>query len=453
MRRYTWCSLSVLLLLVLLLAACGGTTTETTNGPTTDEQDTTAGERDTPSESGNRDNQNLSGTQVTVFGAFAEDEAARFEAAMIPFEEATGIDVVYEGSSDFETLIATRVKSGTPPDIAGFPQPGLMARFAEEVVDITEIIPRKTLEDRYVQSWLDMATTEDGKMLGVWHRVTVKSLVWYPPEPFQEAGYEVPQNWDELIALSDQMVADGTPPWSAPMESQVATGWVGTDWIEDIMLRTTSLENYDKWVRGELPFRSPEVRNAFELMGQVLLNEEYVYGGKTAMLTTSFFDSGKLLLEQPPDAWMVRQGNAMAGWLDPVPEVGPASQLHYFYFPPIDEQYGRPVLVAGDVYGVFDNRPEVRALVEYLTTAQSLEAWIKEGGILSPHKDVDMDWYPLSDRGVAEILARASAVRFDGSDLMPAEVGTGTFWAGVVNYIDGEDLDTVLQTIDESWPE
>jgi alpha-glucoside transport system substrate-binding protein len=88
-----------------------------------------------------------------------------------------------------------------------------------------------------------------------------------------------------------------------------------------------------------------------------------------------------------------------------------------------------------------------------MTTAQSLQAWIEEGGILSPHKDINMDWYSVTDRGVAEILARADGVRFDGSDLMPAAVGTGTFWTGVVDYINGEDLDTVLQTIDESWPD
>jgi alpha-glucoside transport system substrate-binding protein len=36
---------------------------------------------------------------------------------------------------------------------------------------------------------------------------------------------------------------------------------------------------------------------------------------------------------------------------------------------------------------------------------------------------------------------------------MPAEVGTGTFWTGMVDYVSGEDLDTVLQKVEDSWPE
>jgi len=425
--RNKWFSLPVILLLIvgMVLVACGEEETTEDGGET---------------------------RTVTVFGAFAEEEAGRFEAAMRPFEERTGIDVIYEGASDFETLITTRIEGGDPPDIAGFPQPGLMARFADQAVDITTMVPMERLQEQYDQSWIDMATI-NGKTIGIWHRVTVKSLVWYPPVPFGEAGYQIPQTWDELIALSDRMVADGRIPWYAPMESGAATGWVGTDWIEDIMLRTTSPETYDAWTRGDLPFQSPEVRNAFEMMGQILLNDAYVYGGKTSILATSFFDSGKPLLERPPNAWLVKQGNAMPGWITPTPSVAPDGDLSYFYFPPIDPTYGEPVLVAGDVYSVYNDTPEVRALVEYLITAKSMEQWIRQGSVLSPHNDVTLDWYPEADRKVAEILAGASVIRFDGSDLMPGAVGTGTFWTGVVDYINGEDLDPILRTIDESWPQ
>lgn len=428
--------LIMLLTISMILAACGGG--EPAAAPEGGEGGSADGE--------------TSGQTVTVFGAFAEDEAARFEEAMIPFEEETGIDVVYEGASDFETLITTRMEAGNPPDVAGFPQPGLMSRFADEAIDITEIIPMDELENRYDESWIEMSTI-DGKVVGVWHRVTVKSLTWYPPDDFEAAGYEIPETWDELIALSDQIVADGSTPWFAPMESGAATGWVGTDWIEDIMLRTVSPEQYDAWVNGELDFNSPEVTRAWELMGDILLNDEYVYGGRTAILTTSFFDSGQPLLADPPNAWLVKQGNAMPGWLDPTPEVGEDGELNYFYFPPIDEEYGKPVLVAGDIYSVYNDRPEVREFVEYLTTAESMESWIKQGSVLSPHNDVNMEWYPEVDRGIAEILAEADTIRFDGSDLMPGAVGAGTFWTGIVDYLSGDDLESVLQNIDQSWPE
>ena len=71
---------------------------------------------------------------------------------------------------------------------------------------------------------------------------TRMSRAWcgIPKAEFDAAGYEIPETWDDLLALSDQIVADGGIPWCIGIESATATGWPATDWIEDIMLRTTS---------------------------------------------------------------------------------------------------------------------------------------------------------------------------------------------------------------------
>lgn len=399
------------------------------------------------------------GTTVTIFGAYTEPaERDAFIAGFAPFTEATGIQVVYEGSSDFETLITARIEGNNAPDIAGFPQPGLMKRFANVAVDLSTVFEEGYLQGQYNQSWIDMATMPDGKVIGIWNRAIVKSLVWYSPACFAEAEYEVPESWEELLALTDQIVADGGYPWYAPMESGGATGWVGTDWIEDIMLRTTSLENYDNWTvpvnpEDRLLFTSPEVKNAFEIMGTILLNEAYVYGGTITTLNDRFFDTGVPLLEC--EAYLAKQGSYMPGWLlEDYPDltIGPDGDLNYFYFPAIDPMYGEPVLTGGDVYSMYNDRPEVREVLKFMTSAVSIEPSILAGTFLSPHLDADLDLFDEANRGIAEILLNADSVRFDGSDLMPGAVGAGSFWRGVVEYIRGSDLDAVLSAIDEAWP-
>lgn len=445
---------SLLLVFSLVLAACGGgepagEATEAPEGATTEEG--TAGEATGEGE--------FAGTTVTIFGAYTEPgEVDAFEAGFVPFEEETGIDVVYEGASDFEQLIVARVEGGDPPDIAGFPQPGLMNRFANEAVDVTTFLDASYLQEQYNQSWLDMATTADGKIIGVWNRAIVKSLVWYNPATFAENGYEVPETWDELLALTDQIVADGGTPWYAPMESGAATGWVGTDWIEDIMLRTTSVENYDRWTIPESPddrllFTSPEVTAAWEQMGYFLLNDQYVYGGVLSTLNDRFFDTGVPLIEG--EAYLAKQGSFMPAWLaeDYLDlTIGPDGDLNYFYFPAIDEEYDNPVLVGGDIYSMFNDRPEVQAVMEYLTSAEGIRPAIEAGVFQSPHQDVNLDWFDEANRGIAEILLNADVVRFDGSDLMPGEVGADSFWSGIVDYVSGDDLGPILEEIDASWP-
>jgi alpha-glucoside transport system substrate-binding protein len=334
-----------------------------------------------------------------------------------------------------------------------------MNRFADQAIDMSSFLETDYLLEKYDQGWIDLGTTQDGRLVGIFNRAVVKSLVWYSPQYFNEAGYEIPTTWDEMIALSDQMVADGNTPWYAPMESGNATGWVGTDWIEDIMLRTTSLENYDRWTLPASPddrllFASPEVKNAFEQMGTVLLNDDYMFGGTLTTLQDRFFDTGKALLNG--EAYLAKQGSYMPGWIaDDFPDltIGEDGDLNYFLFPEIDPQYGGPILVGGDVYSMFNDRPEVREVIRFMTTAESIRPAVESGVFIAPHKDVDLAWATDEFRGIAEILLNADAIRFDGSDLQPGQVGAGTFWSAVVDYISGDDLDPLLNDIDTSWPQ
>ncbi len=424
--------LSLLVVLAMVLSACGGGDGEPADG----------GEEEAK--------------VVDIFGAIVDEDARRFEASMVPFEERTGIDIQYEGSGDFETLILVRIEGDDPPDIAAFPQPGLLSGFVEkdQVIDLTDWFDDGYMEGQYEEHWLDMATM-NGIMSGVWYRASVKSLVWYPVPQFSEAGYEVPETWDEMIALSDQMVADGNTPWCIGIESAGATGWVATDWMEDIMLRTQPAEKYDQWVNGELKFDSPEVKNAAQIMGEIWFNDDYVLGGTPSILTTPFGDAPTPMFDDPPSCYMHRQANFITGFFPDDVTVG--EDVDYFYLPPIKpNEIPKPVLGAGDLFAAFRDRPEVREVMEYLTTGESTKAWVDSGGFVSPHKDTPLDWYPTDvDRGYAEILAGASVFRFDGSDLMPGAVGAGAFWTGMVDYVNagGENLDAVMQTIDDSWPE
>jgi alpha-glucoside transport system substrate-binding protein len=395
----------------------------------------------------------MAGKVVTVLGPNEGWMTEQFDGAMAPFEARTGIKVEYEPSDDVVPLIFDRVGRGDPPDLAALPGPGWLGDLVHlgYVVDLNEFLDEAYLKQQYAQSWLDMVTV-DGQMSGVWYGVTsIKSLVWYPVPEFEQAGYQVPQTWDERIALSDRMAADGRIPWCIGIESGYASGWVATDWIEDIMLRTTSPQNYDKWIRGELKFNSLEVRRAVEIMGQIWLKPGYVYGGASSISTTFFGDSPIPLSDTPPSCWLHRQASFIAGFFPEGTEVG--RDVNYFYLPPIDPAYGKPVLATGYIFAMFNDRPEVRELVKYLTTGESMMPLIEAGSALSPHKDADLNWYPTAtERGYAEILMNADTVRFDGSDMMPDVVGAGSFWSEMVDYVNGKDLDAVLGDIDSTWP-
>ena len=390
---------------------------------------------------------------VTVLGVIVGEQQEKLEAALQPFEEQTGIDVIYEGTDSFATLLPVRVESGDAPDIAMFPQPGLMTSFAEagQMVPVTEFMDEATLSEAYPETWLSLASVDDS-IYGIWYRASVKSLVWYNPKAFEAQGFTVPTTWDEMLDLSDQIVAAGAMPWCVGLESGDATGWPGTDWVEDIMLRTAGPEVYDQWLAHEIPFNDDAVQTAFERFGEIVLNENYVVGGSVGAISTPFGDAPQGLFGDTPTCYLHRQANFIASFFPE--DVDLTEDVDIFLLPGIDPAYGTPVLVAGDVLGMFNNTPEAQALMEYLATPEPHEIWAGLGGFLSPHQQVSLEAYPDAlSKKQAEFLSNAETIRFDGSDMMPGAVGTGTFWSGVVEYVAGEPVEDVLSDIEASWPE
>jgi len=387
---------------------------------------------------------------LNVYGLWAGAELEAFDKMVKPFEDANDIDVVLAGSRDPAVLI-TRVEAGNPPDVSTLPNPGAMVEFARsgKLVDLSTFMDVDTLKSDYPSTWINLGSYK-GKLHGIFLSADLKSLVWYNPKAFAAAGYTVPTTWDEMIALSDKMVADGNTPWAIGLESGGASGWAGTDWIEDIMLRTVEPEVYDLWVSHGISWVDDRVQRAFELFGQIALNEKYVYGGPNAVLTINFGDSPDALFTSPPNAYMHKQATFIQSFiLDHFPNLVPGEDFDFFPFPSIDPQYGTPALGAADMFAMFNDTPDARAFMEYIASSEAQEIWVGELGKLSANKQVNPAVYPDDlTRKAAEILVNASTFRFDGSDLMPGAVGSGSFWTEILNYVSGVPLIRVLMTIE-----
>ncbi len=400
----------------------------------------------------------LSGQQVTVFGPWLGPDQELVESVLAYFGEATGADVKYTGSDSFEQQIMIDAEAGSAPNVAVFPQPGLAADMAKRgflspLGDDTA----DWVRDNYAagQSWVDLGTYADGDgkdgLYGFFFKVDVKSLVWYSPENFEDAGYEIPESMEELKALTDQIVADGGTPWCIGLGSGGATGWPATDWVEDMMLRTQPTDVYDQWVSNDIPFDDPRVIAAIEEFGAFARNDDYVAGGAGVVASTDFRDSPKGLFSSPAQCYMHRQASFIPAFFPEGTEVG--ADADFFYFPAYAEKdLGSPVLGAGTLFAITNDSPATRALMEFLKSPIAHEVWMAQQGFLTPHKGVNTDLYATDTlRSMGDILLGATTFRFDGSDLMPGGVGAGSFWTGMVDYAGGKSAADVAKGIQESW--
>jgi alpha-glucoside transport system substrate-binding protein len=225
--------------------------------------------------------------------------------------------------------------------------------------------------------------------------------------------------------------------------------------MEDIMLRTAGPEVYDQWTAHEIPFNDPAVVRAGEVFGQVMFTEGYVLGGAEQTPSIPMADAPLPMFQDPPGCWLHRQASFINALFPPETVAG--EDYDWFVFPPIDEE---GILYGGELTAVGSNRPEV---VDFLERFISEEVQCEMGGVtassrISPNVNVGADCYAneiLADAsGVLAEAVTAGTGRFDGSDLMPAQVGSGSFWTGMLAYMQGgpDSLQTVLDDIEASWP-
>jgi alpha-glucoside transport system substrate-binding protein len=371
--------------------------------------------------------------------------------------EAAGIEVNVERVDNINQLILTRIQANDPPDIAVIPQPGVIEQIVDrgKAIELTEdILPSDLISD------MTPGTLEagqfDGKQYAVMVNMNVKSLVFYNKQAWDKVGYKAPETLDDLTALGEQIKSDGGTPWCFGIESGTATGWPATDWFEDLVMRYGGVDVYNQWVTHEVTFDSEVVRQAADYLETTVLQDDSVPGGRGSIASTAFGDADDTMWEAEPGCWMLKQGNFIVS-ADFIPEDvvnNTDERIGVFGFPPAEAGGENPVLGGGDLATLLEDNEDSRAIMEILAGVELGTTAAPSSSFISPHTEFDASLYPSElTRQIADVAYQSDAVLFDGSDLMPGEVGAGTFWKEMTAWIsDQQDLDTTLTNIDDSWP-
>jgi alpha-glucoside transport system substrate-binding protein len=408
------------------------------------------------------------GKTVSIQTQWIGGEGTNFAASVADFATATGIKIQIDSiGSSHETVLKTRIDGGKPPDLAMLAQPTPVLAYAAagKVQDVAKFMDPKKLADEHPATI--GLVTQGASIWGVPYKADVKSTIWYPIKAFEAKGYKVPTTWDELIALSDKIVADGTNPWCVSAGGPgTATGWQITDWIEEVVLKTKGLDYYNKWISHEITFQDPGIKDAFDkYVGKIFFTPKYVYGGNTAIVATDQKTPMDPMFKDDlanPQCWMQK----IPTWYGPdfFPDQRASSQpskyvigtdIGIFPFPTIDPAQ-KNAEGSADTLMVLVDRPEVRAVAQFLATPEGIQNWIRAGSAISTNTSTPADWYAgaYKLKVASEIANSASGIGFDASDLMPGKVGAGTFWTQTVQWVNngGTNTDAVLKAIDDSWP-
>jgi alpha-glucoside transport system substrate-binding protein len=450
---------ALLAVLALVIAACG---------------DDGGGEGTDTTAEGGEDGGEASEASFDLWGAPTGVEGDALAGFIDVYNTEVGSSINYNPVAEFEEQLRIQVEGGAPPEVAFTPQPSSICSYADDgsLVSLEDMgFDIAEMESNHSKYWMDLGLCDDGNHYGIPWFPNFKSVVFYHQPTFEEAGYEIPETYEDMVALSEQIAADGMTPWCFGFESGTASGWPGTDWIEDIYVRQNGSEMYAQWYNHEIPFNDPTVVAAFDTLGEILFGEGFVLGGPDGAASLFFEDSPGPMFDDPPGCLMLKQGSFAANFFNQAAgyEEGEEEEIGVFAFPTIDGNTG--AMGGGDTIIVFDGAPAtVAAIKDWITPDWQCTLASASGGGIAPfgghnvagverlpgHKDVDPACYETeASQTFAEAITTAlgeNTFVFDASDLMPPEVGQRTFWDGVMEWTRGADTQSVVDTIEASWP-
>jgi alpha-glucoside transport system substrate-binding protein len=358
---------------------------------------------------------------ISIISEATGPEQRYFRAVLDAFERKNpGVNVKYTSAArQLPQVLSTAVQGGRPPDLALIPQPALVRQFVQRGALKPITFARPLIRRNWGPSWLQLGTI-NGRLYSLYYKGANKSTVWYNTDLFRRAGVRSPSTFNQFLTAARTLRASGARAYSIGG----ASGWTLTDLFENIYLKQAGPRLYDQLSTHRIKWTHPSVKAALRTMGRIFSDTDNIAGGTDGALQTDFDTSVSQAFADPPRAAMIMEADFVAGVIVGSTKAKPRTDFNYFPFPSFRASTAKALVAGGDAIVMFKDNPASRALVRYFTTPQAAEIWIRRGGFSSPNKRVKPSAYrdPLA-RQTARALATASTVRFDLSDLQPAEFG------------------------------
>lgn len=381
------------------------------------------------------------GSTIEVMYAFSGSQATGFQEAVDAWAGRHDVQVSYSGSDDLTTDLRARIAAGNPPDLAVLPQPGLAVELARErvVEPLDDVLPISRVASGMVPGIVAPLQT-GGRTYGIPVAMNVKSLLWYDRHALHDVDIDPPQSMDDLAVAGDRLRDHGSTPWCLGIEDGANSGWAGTDWIEELVLKGAGPEVYDGWVAGRVPFSDERIKQAFTTYAEVVQHDG-VEGGGPAAARRDVRHAADGLFAEPQRCALLKQGSYVTqqGFLPERVRTAIDQTTSVVAFPAGDND---AIEVGGDSAVLLRGHdPAARDLVRYVGSDPRFGAdWAgsEDRGFISPREDFDLERYAsTTTRKIASAAYQAQTVRFDASDQMAPALGSGAFARGMVGLTAG----------------
>jgi len=374
---------------------------------------------------------------VVIAGPVITDQIY-FEEELKEYSSKNGIKIKYLSMPDIETYLIQNPNHKI--DIAIIPNPQGVTNLGERsiVLPIEELISKDKIKSSFSNHLINVTTSSDTEInYGVFFRLFPNSLIWYDVEKYQKLGSPEFESYIDLLEFTKQNSSENNELWCLDMESGGSTGWVATNWLEDLIIHHYGPEIYDNWYSQALKPSSKEVIFSFMDIGRLVYPENYVFGGYKRIVRKEFRNNFLNLTNKDLSCVFSWSGHYSSYYFPNNSEFG--KDYDFMKFPSIKNK--NALIGIGDILVATNKKETTIDVINFLINDNFGKTWMsKYDATYLPANINNLNKIENQMTYKEQLLVRSSLqedlFRYDASELMERKIGSDALWKALKNYID-----------------
>ena len=389
-------------------------------------------------------------TDVEIYGPYFGFEEEYLQKELDLIGKDLDIRIKYFPVIDVETHIVENYEDGDIPDIAIMPNPQGVTNLGERsiAVPIENVIQADYLNRVYPKHLIDITTSlETGINYGAWLRLFPNSLIWYNVSKYEEIGSPEFNSYNELLLFTSEISERGKEPWCLDSESGVASGWITTNWVEDLLLATYGPEVYDEWWKLEIEASSNTMLSVFLDLGSLTFGSDNVYGGSLRLTSKEFINLPKTLMDKDSPCIFSWMGHFLNIYFPEQYSFG--ADYNFFQFP--SEDYKGSVVGIGDSLVLLNDDAVVVEVLKRLIRSDFGNYWMQQPDATFVPANMQSDISIITNQITikeANIIRNAQLLnlfKYDASELMSRPIGSDKLWDILTRYMQSGYLASIYK--------
>ncbi|MEL1236377.1 MAG: extracellular solute-binding protein [Candidatus Neomarinimicrobiota bacterium] len=374
-------------------------------------------------------------SEVVIIGPEFHEQEYFIEELNIIADEL-GIKIKYESVSDAETFIIDNPNSSS--SIAIIPNPQGVVNLAERqlIYSLDDVlVDDKLISNLYPNHLISIVSHEDS-IYGGWTRLFPNSLIWYDISKFEQHNITF-DSFDTLLKDTKKIADKGISPWCANSESSASTGWVQTNWMEDVLLTKYGPKVYDEWSKLEINASNIKIFLSIKQIEEFIFYDNHIHNGPGSIISKEFRNLPKVLLDDSTECFMSWSG-------------------HYFrYYIPEDYKYLKDYAVTNvpkinfenSVVGIGDNIVLIKdnelskKVISKILSKNFGETWssYQDTEFISANqkfnKQIINNELTKYEYSIVHDALQKDLFRYDASEIMARPIGSNLLWKLFKEYI------------------